>query len=85
MTALDRPCPPPHQPVTGFLLSEEMLGVHDTVQKYYKYELAVPLRLLPWSAVKHRLARDVSQTPVAAHEQGGPCVSTRAIKKKPAG
>lgn len=43
-----------------------MLGMHDTVQKYYKYELTVPLRLLPFDAVKHRLARDVSQTPCAS-------------------
>lgn len=44
-----------------------MLGAHDTVRRYYKYELAVPLRLLPFNSVKHRLARDVSQTPAAAH------------------
>lgn len=48
--------------------SEETLGAHDTLQRFYKYELAVPLRLLPLSSVKHRLARDVSQTPAA--EQG---------------
>lgn len=53
--------------VTCLLLSEEVLGMHDTVQKYYKYELAVPLRLLPLSGAKHRLARDVSRTPAAAH------------------
>lgn len=42
------------------LLSEELLGEHETVQKYYKYELAVPLRLLSFSNLTHRLARDVS-------------------------
>lgn len=47
--------------------SEEELGAHDTLHKYQKHELAVPLRLLPLSSVKHRLARDVSQTPATAH------------------
>lgn len=35
--------------------------MHETVQKYSKYELALPLRLLPFNSIKHRLARDVSQ------------------------
>lgn len=55
-----------HKCLACFLVSEELLGVHDTVRRYYKYELAVPLRLLPFNSVKHRLARDVSQTPAAA-------------------
>lgn len=42
------------------LLSEELLGMHETIQKYNKYELAVPLRLLRLNSLKHRLARDVS-------------------------
>ncbi|CAG08722.1 unnamed protein product [Tetraodon nigroviridis] len=45
---------------------EETLGAHDTVRRYHKYELAVPLRLLPWSAVQHRLARDLE-------DDGNPC------------
>lgn len=51
------------------LLSEELLGEHETVQKYYKYELAVPLRLLSFSDLTRRLARDVSPLtfPLCSH------------------
>lgn len=44
----------------SFHCSEELLGNHETVQKYYKYELAVPLRLLTFHSLEHHLARDVS-------------------------
>lgn len=53
----------PHKHVACFLLSEEVLGAHDSVQRYLKYQLAVPLRLLPLSGAKHRLSRDVSKLP----------------------
>lgn len=43
-------------------LSEEVLGMHASIQRYHKYELAVPLRLLPLSGAKHLLARDVSHS-----------------------
>eukprot|EP00066_Takifugu_rubripes_P004383 XP_003967717.2 PREDICTED: phosphatidylinositol 4-phosphate 3-kinase C2 domain-containing subunit gamma [Takifugu rubripes] len=42
-----------------YLQNEEVLGTHDSIQRYHKYELAVPLRLLPLSGAKHRLARDL--------------------------
>lgn len=58
--------------------SEEELGAHDTLHKYQKHELAVPLRLLPLSSVKHRLARDVSQAPASAHR-------ARQLPPRPAG
>lgn len=43
------------------LLSEELLGVHETIQIYYKFKLVVPLRLLHVNNLKHRLVRNVSQ------------------------
>lgn len=43
------------------VLSEELLGAHETIQKYYKYELEVPLRLLHLNSLKHQVVRDVSQ------------------------
>lgn len=36
--------------------------MHASIQRYHKYELAVPLRLLPLSGAKHLLARDVSHS-----------------------
>ena len=42
-------------------LSEELLGMHETVQMYSKFKLTVPLRLLHINSLKHRLTRDVSQ------------------------
>ncbi|XP_070827978.1 phosphatidylinositol 3-kinase C2 domain-containing subunit gamma, partial [Chaetodon trifascialis] len=41
-----------------FLQNEELLGVHETIQMYYKFKLAVPLRLLNFNSLKHRLTRD---------------------------
>lgn len=64
--------------------SEEELGAHDTLHKYQKHELAVPLRLLPLSSVKHRLARDVSQAPAAAH-RARQLGSLPALPPRPAG
>lgn len=43
------------------LLSEELLGVHETIQIYYKFKLVVPLRLLHVNNLNHRLVRNVSQ------------------------
>lgn len=43
------------------LLSDELLGMHETIQRYYKFKLVVPLRLLRFNNLKHRLTRDVSQ------------------------
>lgn len=43
------------------LLSEELLGMHETIQMCYKFKLAVPLRLLNFNSLKHRLIRDVSR------------------------
>lgn len=43
------------------LLSDELLGMHETIQIYCKFNLVVPLRLLQVNHLKHRLARDVSQ------------------------
>ncbi|XP_019116415.2 phosphatidylinositol 4-phosphate 3-kinase C2 domain-containing subunit gamma [Larimichthys crocea] len=42
-----------------YLRNEELLGMHETVQKYAKVKLAVPLRLLRLNNLKHRLVRDV--------------------------
>lgn len=41
-------------------LSEELLGLHETIQIYYKIEQEVPVRLLNTNSLKHRLTRDVS-------------------------
>ncbi len=41
--------------------SEELLGLHETIQIYYKFKLVVPLRLLHVNNLKHHLARNVSQ------------------------
>lgn len=49
------------------LQNEEMLGNHETVQKYYKYELAMPLRLLSFQSVKHRLVRDAEDDETPFH------------------
>ncbi|KAE8296139.1 Phosphatidylinositol 4-phosphate 3-kinase C2 domain-containing subunit gamma [Larimichthys crocea] len=42
-----------------YLRNEELLGMHETIQKYAKVKLAVPLRLLRLNNLKHRLVRDV--------------------------
>ncbi|TKS73615.1 Phosphatidylinositol 4-phosphate 3-kinase C2 domain-containing subunit gamma [Collichthys lucidus] len=41
-----------------YLRNEELLGMHETIQKYAKVKLAVPLRLLRLNNLKHRLVRD---------------------------
>ncbi|KAK2842453.1 hypothetical protein Q5P01_012653 [Channa striata] len=41
-----------------YLHNEELLGVHETIQIYYKFKLVVPLRLLCVNNLKRRLARD---------------------------
>lgn len=53
------------------LFSEELLGMHETIQIYYKYNLVVPLRLLHMNSLKHLLVRDVSQfkLPLCSHLQ----------------
>ncbi|XP_068169428.1 phosphatidylinositol 3-kinase C2 domain-containing subunit gamma [Antennarius striatus] len=40
------------------LQNEELLGMHESIQMYCKFELAVPLRLLCVNDLKHRLVRD---------------------------
>lgn len=67
-----------HPHVACLLLSEEVLGMHDSIQRYHKYELAVPLRLLPLSGAKHRLARDVSTGVARVCPQAS--VATGAVK-----
>lgn len=50
--------------------------MHASIQRYHKYQLAVPLRLLPFSSVKHLLVRDVShsrRTRKAASLSALPC------------
>ncbi|XP_073328066.1 phosphatidylinositol 3-kinase C2 domain-containing subunit gamma [Pagrus major] len=42
-----------------YLRNEELLGLHETIQIYYKSEQEVPLRLLNMNNLKHRLTRDV--------------------------
>ncbi|KAI3371183.1 hypothetical protein L3Q82_023811 [Scortum barcoo] len=42
-----------------YLRNEELLGVHETVQLYYKFERVVLLRLLHVNNLKHRLVRNV--------------------------
>lgn len=42
------------------LCSEELLGLHETIQIYSKLKVDVPLRLLHVNSLKHSLARDVS-------------------------
>ncbi|KAM7396919.1 hypothetical protein PAMP_019924 [Pampus punctatissimus] len=42
-----------------YLRNEELLGMHETIQIYCKFNLVVPLRLLHVNNLKHRLARDV--------------------------
>ncbi|XP_038562729.1 phosphatidylinositol 4-phosphate 3-kinase C2 domain-containing subunit gamma isoform X1 [Micropterus salmoides] len=41
-----------------YLKNEELLGMHETIQIYYKLNLVVPLRLLQVNKLKHRLARN---------------------------
>ncbi|XP_035013869.2 phosphatidylinositol 3-kinase C2 domain-containing subunit gamma [Hippoglossus stenolepis] len=41
-----------------YLRNEELLGMHDTIQIYYKLKLEVPLRLLHVNNLKHSLSRD---------------------------
>ncbi|XP_051237349.1 phosphatidylinositol 3-kinase C2 domain-containing subunit gamma [Dicentrarchus labrax] len=41
-----------------YLQNEALLGMHETIQKYIKFKLKVPLRLLHLNNVKHRLVRD---------------------------
>ncbi|XP_070763460.1 phosphatidylinositol 3-kinase C2 domain-containing subunit gamma [Enoplosus armatus] len=41
-----------------YLQNEELLGMHETIQIYYKLNRAVPLRLLRVNNLKHRLARN---------------------------
>ncbi|XP_019933710.2 phosphatidylinositol 3-kinase C2 domain-containing subunit gamma isoform X1 [Paralichthys olivaceus] len=41
-----------------YLQNEELLGMHNTIQIYYKLKLDVPLRLLHVNTLKHRLSRD---------------------------
>ncbi|XP_035521739.1 phosphatidylinositol 4-phosphate 3-kinase C2 domain-containing subunit gamma [Morone saxatilis] len=41
-----------------YLQNEALLGMHETIQKYIKFKLKVPLRLLHLNNLKHRLARD---------------------------
>eukprot|EP00064_Thunnus_orientalis_P007363 superscaffoldBa00000813_g7383 len=42
-----------------YLHNEELLGMHETIQIYCKFNLVVPLRLLNVNDLKHRMARDV--------------------------
>ncbi|XP_042268176.1 phosphatidylinositol 4-phosphate 3-kinase C2 domain-containing subunit gamma [Thunnus maccoyii] len=41
-----------------YLHNEELLGMHETIQIYCKFNLVVPLRLLNVNDLKHRMARD---------------------------
>uniref|UniRef100_UPI003AAED8B4 phosphatidylinositol 3-kinase C2 domain-containing subunit gamma isoform X2 n=1 Tax=Centroberyx gerrardi TaxID=166262 RepID=UPI003AAED8B4 len=41
-----------------YLRNEELLGMHESIQIYHKFNLKVPLRLLHVNNLKHRLARD---------------------------
>ncbi|XP_028287634.1 phosphatidylinositol 4-phosphate 3-kinase C2 domain-containing subunit gamma isoform X2 [Parambassis ranga] len=41
-----------------YLRNEELLGMHETVQMYYKSKLAVSVRLLHVNNLRHSLARD---------------------------
>ncbi|XP_069564216.1 phosphatidylinositol 3-kinase C2 domain-containing subunit gamma isoform X1 [Brachyistius frenatus] len=41
-----------------YLRNEELLGMHETVQTYYKFKQVVPLRLLHVDSLKQCLARD---------------------------
>ncbi|XP_041794780.1 phosphatidylinositol 4-phosphate 3-kinase C2 domain-containing subunit gamma [Chelmon rostratus] len=49
-----------------FLRNEELLGMHETIQMCYKFKLVVPLRLLNFNSLKHRLIRD-------GEDDGTPC------------
>ncbi|XP_033491268.1 phosphatidylinositol 3-kinase C2 domain-containing subunit gamma [Epinephelus lanceolatus] len=42
-----------------YLHNEELLGMHEIIQIYYKFERVVPLRLLHTNNRKHSLSRDV--------------------------
>ncbi|XP_056244191.1 phosphatidylinositol 3-kinase C2 domain-containing subunit gamma isoform X1 [Seriola aureovittata] len=41
-----------------YLRNDELLGMHETIQIYNKFQVVVPLRLLHVDNLKHRLARD---------------------------
>ncbi|XP_036963200.1 phosphatidylinositol 4-phosphate 3-kinase C2 domain-containing subunit gamma [Acanthopagrus latus] len=42
-----------------YLRNEELLGLHETIQIYYKFEQEVPVRLLNTNNLRHLLTRDV--------------------------
>ncbi|XP_018521847.1 phosphatidylinositol 3-kinase C2 domain-containing subunit gamma isoform X3 [Lates calcarifer] len=53
-----------------YLRNEELLGMHETIQIYYKYNLVVPLRLLHMNSLKHLLVRDAAddRTPCQVYQ-----------------
>ncbi|XP_054475928.1 phosphatidylinositol 3-kinase C2 domain-containing subunit gamma [Anoplopoma fimbria] len=57
-----------------YLHNEELLGMHETIQIYYKFKLVVPLRLLHLNNIKHRLCRDAEddRTPCHLYHLMGP-------------
>ncbi|XP_070686958.1 phosphatidylinositol 3-kinase C2 domain-containing subunit gamma [Pempheris klunzingeri] len=60
-----------------YLQNEELLGMHETIQMYYKFKLVVPLRLLHLNSLTHRLVRDGEddRTPCHLYQLLGPvCV-----------
>lgn len=53
-------CNAPHALFFWSAFSEELLGMHETIQIYYKLNLEVPVRLVNINSIKRGLARDVS-------------------------
>ncbi|KAF7663980.1 hypothetical protein LDENG_00192830 [Lucifuga dentata] len=41
-----------------YLQNDELLGMHESIQLYHKFNLEVPVRLLHVSNIRHQLARD---------------------------
>lgn len=50
-----------------YLKNEELLGMHEIIQIYHKFNLEVPLRLLHVKNLKHRLARDAEDDKAPCH------------------
>ncbi|XP_056138310.1 phosphatidylinositol 3-kinase C2 domain-containing subunit gamma [Lampris incognitus] len=50
-----------------YLRNEELLGVHESIQIYHKFNLEVPLRLLRVNQLQYRLARHVEDDRAPCH------------------
>ncbi|KAM3870537.1 phosphatidylinositol 3-kinase C2 domain-containing subunit gamma [Diretmus argenteus] len=62
-----------------YLQNEELLGMHESIQIYHKFNLEVPVRLLHVNDLKHQLTRDEEDDTAQCHLYhllGSDCVFT---------